>query len=684
MSSTAYGESLLADVRARNDKISKQRNKEAKKDQWKALGMKAAIGLAENVLTSKHESFINQEAAFARKSGLNDTIGNAGEMLNHLEGIKDYAGGKKGYLMDNFLTQQVKDTMAQKYAPGTYNETQFNTMARNIADSYYDDFEKSFDAEADATKTFFQNNDAEMYKSNRKKLAGATTLGGGMNNFIKNLPIMSSFTGDMTNDSIKANQDAFRLAAIGSKDVTGSREKSLKGYQEALNKTKSTALADFVSRQITDAEGAQKSLGQPALVYTNETIQRDVRDNITGEVTGSETVIQQTGVSSVTGAVESFEEINANGSVTTRANTPPPTHIENIAAVISSKKTTEGSVFLSGRPPLELKLINDRRKELINKGGYASLKGDSLTAFNQNQDDVLAAQVVLGGINARDEKVGTRAVGNKIAFQLQLMDANLPIEQRMNTKVGKGNIFNTLKAYSDMRNQRGTTVKVPPESIQAMNNFFEKNMGEAYSEFLKMNSTEKTSLLKSMDKDGYNDFEGDFPEFKRFKAQLLKSFDANSFTLLDSKDLSDSTVATNNDDTVVVTPDATAPVGAVNLSILKAPSTAKLTRQQSNSAVGRKNKRQAREYNLISKYSQSIARLEERLEKDDYNQLGNPKRKDETNLKNLTRTLEASYKSYIKEYGYTLGKDELADLSPTEKEEYMTSGKIPGRHTPAV
>ena len=655
MSSTAYGESLLADVRARNDKISKQRDKEAKKDQWKALGMKAAIGLAENVLTSKHESFINQEAAFARKSGLNDTIGNAGEMLNHLEGIKDYAGGKKGYLMDNFLTQQVKDTMAQKYAPGTYNETQFNTMARSIADSYYDDFEKSFDAEADATKTFFQNNDAEMYKSNRKKLAGAKTLGGGMNNFIKNLPILSSFTGDMTNDSIKANQDAFRLAAIGSKDVTGSREKSLKGYQEALNKTKSTALADFVSRQITDAEGAQKSLGQPALVYTNETIQRDVRDKITGEVTGSETVIQQTGVSSVTGTVESFEEINANGSVTTRANTPPPTHIENIAAVISSKKTTEGSVFLSGRPPLELKQINDRRKELINKGGYASLKGDSLTAFNQNQDDVLAAQVVLGGINARDEKVGTRSVGNKIAFQLQLMDANLPIEQRMNTKVGKGNIFNTLKAYSNMRNQKGTTVQVPPESLKAMNNFFEQNMDEAYSEFLKMNPTERASLIESLNKDGYNDFvkikkdkttEAMFPLFKGFKIKMLESLKANSTTLLDYAVSPDTEV--KPDTTVILNPkkdpNKVVASSSFDLGALPVPP----PRKQGTLLASP----QKKQYSKIMRLDKTIKNATEKLEKFKSNPNITPAQISitETRLKRNTALLNKLYTSYTTKY----------------------------------
>tara|TARA_R110000822_G_scaffold309922_1_gene440661 strand:+ start:6025 stop:7980 length:1956 start_codon:yes stop_codon:yes gene_type:complete len=646
MSSTAYGEKLLADVRTRNDKISKQRDKEAKKDQWKALGVKAAIGLAENVLTSKHESFINQEAAFARKSGLNDTLKNAGVMLNHLEGIKDYAGGKKGYLMDNFLTQQVKDTMGQKYAPGTYSESQFNTMARSIADSYYDDFEKSFDAEAGATKTFFQNNDAEMYKSNRAKLAGDKTLGGGMNSFIKNLPILSSFTGDMSKDSIRANQDAFRLAAIGSKDVTGSREKSLKGYQEVLAETKSTALADFVTQQITNTEGAQKSLGQPALIYTHDTIQVDIRDRVTGEVTGSETVIQQTGVSSVTGGVESFEEINANGTVTTRANTPPPTHLENIAAVISADKTTEGSVFLSGRPPLEVKLLNDRRKEIINKGGFASLKGDSLTTFNQNQDDVLAAQIVLGGIDARDEQISSRSVGNKIAFQLQLMDANLPIEQRINTKVGKGNIFNTLKAYSDMRNQKGTTVQVPPESLAAVNNFFEQNLDSAYAEFLEMNPPERAALIKSMNEDGYNDFEKDFPIFGKFKTQMLESLEAKSSTLLDSRKSDD--IEVEPDTTVILNPEKdpnkVVASSSFDMSTLPVPP----QRKQGTLLASA----QKKQYSKIMRLDKTIKNDTETLGKFKSNLNITPAQSSmvETRLKRNTALLNKLYTSYTTKY----------------------------------
>ncbi len=558
--SIAYGESLLADIRKRNSEEVSRRKKEAEKDKWKALGMKTAIGIADSVLESKHQNFLNQEAALARKTGMNQAIENGQTTLNDLEAIKTYAGGKDQYILDTYTAPLIKEYMGKKYAPGTYNETQFSVTNRKLANLYNEKMVAAFDKEAEATKSFFENNDVELYNANRKQLAGAQTMKGGFTNIIKNLPVISSLTGDLDKDTVQANQEAYRLAAVGDKDISGSYEKSLKGFQEVFDETQSTGLADFVMANIQDSEGAQKSLGRPALVYTHETVTIEEYDRVTQKPIGSKTVIQQIGTNPTNGEVESFKEINVDGSVTTRANTTPPTHVQNVAALISADKTTEGAVFLSGRPPTELSILNTRRKELIDKGRYASLRGDSLKIFNQNQDKVLAAQVVLGGIDARDEQIGSRDLGHKLAFQLQLMDAKLPVEERMNTKVGKGNIFNTLKAYSDMRNQKGTTVQVPPESLKAVNDFFERNLDSAYAEFLEMNSDEREALIKSMNKEGYNDFvkikkdkttEAMFPLFKGFKIKMLESLAANSTTLLDYTVSPDTKGETNDGDTPV-------------------------------------------------------------------------------------------------------------------------------------
>lgn len=521
MSSTAYGESLLSDIRDRNEKIRKERDREAKKNQWKALGVKAAIGLAENVLTTKHENFINQEAAFARKSGLNDTIKNAGEMLNHLEGIKDYAGGKKGYLMDNFLTDQVKQTMAQKYTPGTYNETQFNSIARKIADSYYDDFEKSFDAEADATKTFFENNDVEMYKSNREKLAGDKTIKGGMNNFIRNLPIISSLTGNISEDSIKANQDAFRLAAIGSEDVKGSREKSLKGYQEVLDRTKSTELADFVSQHITDSTGATRMLQAPPLTYTNKVENVDVFSALSGKKTGTETRVIQTGINSLTGQVESVEVINSDGSISTKSNTDTRNYNDDVAMILAGEKKDAATVFIDSQADADIKLINDKIVRQLDATDTSKMSTEAMSTFGENKSDILSAKVYHGGYTAQQQRLGTANTGRHIAFELALMNAELTENQTMKTNVGQGNVFNTLKAY-DRALKKGTVAK---DTVFGIINFVEENPDVIRLEYDRLSDSEKARLVTEMGEGegktalffgeeikGYNYFQDFYPE----------------------------------------------------------------------------------------------------------------------------------------------------------------------------
>ena len=59
--SIAYGESLLANIRDRNDELRKEEEKKAKKNQWKALAGKVAIGVAEDYMQQRTNNFINAE-----------------------------------------------------------------------------------------------------------------------------------------------------------------------------------------------------------------------------------------------------------------------------------------------------------------------------------------------------------------------------------------------------------------------------------------------------------------------------------------------------------------------------------------------------------------------------------------------------------------------------------------------
>ena len=56
--SIAYGESLLADIRDRNDKLAKQARKQAKKDAWKSAAVSIGLDVAQNIFTQRENNFL--------------------------------------------------------------------------------------------------------------------------------------------------------------------------------------------------------------------------------------------------------------------------------------------------------------------------------------------------------------------------------------------------------------------------------------------------------------------------------------------------------------------------------------------------------------------------------------------------------------------------------------------------
>ena len=91
--SIAYGESLLANIRDRNDELRKEEEKKAKKNQWKALAGKVAIGVAEDYMQQRTNNFINAENQVLRTIGAEDIIANNIKATEHEQKAKAYDGG---------------------------------------------------------------------------------------------------------------------------------------------------------------------------------------------------------------------------------------------------------------------------------------------------------------------------------------------------------------------------------------------------------------------------------------------------------------------------------------------------------------------------------------------------------------------------------------------------------------
>ena len=65
--SIAYGESLLADIRQRNDKLRSQAKKEQKRNLWKAAAVKIGTEVVSDIFTQRQEAFLQNEKAAQNK-----------------------------------------------------------------------------------------------------------------------------------------------------------------------------------------------------------------------------------------------------------------------------------------------------------------------------------------------------------------------------------------------------------------------------------------------------------------------------------------------------------------------------------------------------------------------------------------------------------------------------------------
>ena len=131
-----------------------------------------------------------------------------------------------------------------------------------------------------------------------------------------------------------------------------------------------------------------------------------------------------------------------------------------------------------------------------------------------------------------------------------------------------------------------------------------------------------------------------------------------------------------NKDTGVM--DGAIPTQGTSVSALQAPPM-KTSLQKSKTTAGRAEVKQRREYKLLGKYAERVAFLEKNINAPVQYGIDNAKK-----LVSAKKLLESSYNAYAEKYGYTLGQDELADLTDDEKTLYFSTGKRPDRHSPAV
>ena len=132
--SIAYGESLLSDIRARNDKLRKQAEKDARKKEWTNMAVNIGKSVFTDIYAEKQNRLMQNEDVVANKllmQNVNDKHKAFAAEIREADKV-----GRDTYYydqVDKLMDAQLRDMYG---AQGTYNESNFQTLKAKMVKGY--------------------------------------------------------------------------------------------------------------------------------------------------------------------------------------------------------------------------------------------------------------------------------------------------------------------------------------------------------------------------------------------------------------------------------------------------------------------------------------------------------------------------------------------------------------------
>jgi len=429
MKASEFGQSLLSDIRERNQQEQRRAEKRAKRDSWKQLGLKVAMNVAEDVLQQRHQNLMNNENLMANKLKIDSVYEEANNFATKYQEAQDYAGGQDAYLrneLDGLISTQLSNT----YSPGTYNKSKFNSLKNSLINGYFEKYKEAFNNRTKAHKQFMISGDRDRYYSNLKAMMGDGTIGSSLTQLIKKIPGVSQLTGNINSDLHKANQEI--IAQLHG-------EKGLQTYQNAYRKTRDIELAAHVAKHIKDVD-----LGAPAPEYSdfidieipnglNGTrklkVKEETRFNKDGSILGSR-FVTLTGKGYVGVSPEALQ-----GSIDFMTG----------AGLLKDEQLNVGRVALQQLNPDDLLTINNAQEDYLGSDGVDIDDTDpNYGDMLETRSDLIARTITMSGLTAQNQGWGTQKEGREIALSMILKDIKEDEGFGDNVVTGLDNPFNSF------------------------------------------------------------------------------------------------------------------------------------------------------------------------------------------------------------------------------------------------
>jgi hypothetical protein len=419
MKASEFGQSLLSDMRKRNDDAQRRAEKRAKKSKWKALGLKVALNVTQDIMQQRHQKLMNNEELMANKLKVDSVFNEANNFAATLKKAEEFEGGKDAYLRAE-LSGLVGSQLNGTYSPGTYSKSQFTALQNSLVDGYFDKYKKAFDTRAAANKQFLISGDKDRYYKNLQSLHGDGTIGSSLTKLIKKIPGVSQLTGNINSDLHQANQDI--LASLGTKtgaklDKAGNKieSKGLQTYQEVYRKTQDVELAAYVAKKIKNVD-----LDGPAPDYS-DFIDIDIPNGLDGTrklKVKEETSYNKDG----TYKGSRYVALTDKGYVgVSQESLQGSIDFMTGAGLLKENQFNVGKVRMNQMSSADTALIQKSQKKYLEDSGAEDTDsnfGDML----ETRNNLLARSITMSGITAQNQGWGTSKEGHEIAVSMILKD----------------------------------------------------------------------------------------------------------------------------------------------------------------------------------------------------------------------------------------------------------------------
>ena len=420
--SIAYGESLLADIRERNEEAEKRARKDAKRGAWKELAVGIGMKVADNVFQQRQDAFANNEQLMAQKLSMQKVDDEANAFNNTYQAAMKYDGGVEAWKR-NEVEKMAAARLRQDYVEGTYSEADFNLLTKKVADGYYDTYSDEFDKRLKANQAYLTSGNTEAFT----KAIASQAKSKGMTGTFLNTIGLGKITGNTQTDLLKVNPYEKNANAQ-------------KIFQDQYNQTRDAGLSEFIAKEFSK-EGRMK-LGRPSIQVSKEVI---TIKSLNSAGIETESQVQQYAHPRKDGSVERGV-INLDGSKRSLSS------VQDLEGRVDFYTAASGLVqnkaIQAGRDALKTLSVDDRNKiseSIVNDFKKAGIRNTArnFEELKANANDNIASYVTQSGIAAASQKWGTAKDGRTV--QLSMIMDNLKSDNPKNMPItGIENPFETM------------------------------------------------------------------------------------------------------------------------------------------------------------------------------------------------------------------------------------------------